>query len=137
MKWLSVVDEDERRHRHPPRRERRRFSDEAFKSAATIFHAAGDVARLKLLERLSDGEWCVSELASLAGANMSTVSQQLRVLRAEHLVTRRREGSHLYYSLADEHVRTIILAALEHANEPSRTSEEPDEPREPRRSRAR
>jgi DNA-binding transcriptional ArsR family regulator len=135
---VLVVVNDDRPHNHAPRRERRRFSDEAFERAATIFHAAGDVARLKLLERLCDGEWCVSELASLAGANMSTVSQQLRLLRAERLVTRRREGSHLYYSLADEHVRTIILAALEHANEPARVaSDEPERPRDARRSRSR
>jgi ArsR family transcriptional regulator len=113
--------DDERQHKHSPRRERRRFSDDAFARAAAIFRVASDVNRLKLLERLSDREWCVSELASVAGANMSTVSQQLRVLRAEHLVTRRREGSHLYYSLADEHVRMIIRAALEHANEPAIT----------------
>ena len=131
-----VVGDDERPHKHPPRRERRRFTDEAFARAAAIYHAAGDVARLKLLERLSDGEWCVSELASLAGANMSTVSQQLRLLRAEHLVTRRREGSHLYYSLADDHVRAIILAALEHANERTRVTEETSEPVE-RRTRKR
>ena len=78
----------------------------------------------------------MSELASLAGANMSTVSQQLRLLRAEHLVTRRREGSHLYYSLADDHVRAIILAALEHANERTRVTEETSEPVE-RRTRKR
>lgn len=95
------------------------------------------MARLKLLERLSDGEWCVSELASLAGANMSTVSQQLRLLRAERLVTRRREGSHLYYSLADDHVRSMIHAALEHASEPARAVEESDEPRDSRRARGR
>ena len=69
---------------------------------------------------------------------MSTVSQQLRVLRAEHLVTRRREGSHLYYSLADEHVRMIIRAALEHANEPPiAISEESEKPRDARRARSR
>ena len=104
-------------HDHPRRAERATYPDEAFERAAGIFRAAGDLGRLRLLERLSDGEWCVSELASLAGSNLSTVSQQLRLLRQERLVRRRREGSHLYYSLADDHVRTLVRATLEHAIE--------------------
>ena len=58
-------------------------SDEAFERAAGLFRAAGDVSRLKLLERLADGEWCVTELAEAAGTGLSTVSQQLRLLRAQ------------------------------------------------------
>ncbi len=42
-------------------------TDDAFERAASLFRAAGDVARLRLLERLADGEWCVTELAEAAG----------------------------------------------------------------------
>lgn len=104
-------------HKHPKRETRGTFEDEAFERAAAIFRAASDVSRLKLLERLAHGEWCVSELAEIAGANMSTVSQQLRLLRTERLVTRRRDGAHLYYSLVDAHVSALIRAALNHASE--------------------
>jgi DNA-binding transcriptional ArsR family regulator len=92
-------------------------SDEAFERAAGLFRAAGDVSRLKLLERLSDGEWCVTELAEAAGTGLSTVSQQLRLLRAERIVRRRREGKHIYYSLADRHMSELVRSALEHAAE--------------------
>ena len=86
--------------------------------AAAIFSAVGDPARLRLLERLArGGEHCVSELAEASGDAMSTVSQRLRLLRAEKLVGRRREGKHVYYALADEHVRALIFAGLEHAAE--------------------
>jgi ArsR family transcriptional regulator len=92
-------------------------SEEAFERAAGLFRAAGDVSRLKLLERLSDGEWCVTELAEAAGTGLSTVSQQLRLLRAERIVRRRREGKHIYYSLSDRHMSELVKSALEHATE--------------------
>jgi DNA-binding transcriptional ArsR family regulator len=100
------------------------IDDASFERAAAIFRAAGDVARLKLLERLSDGEWCVTELAAAAGVGLSTVSQQLRLLRSEDLVKRRRVGKHVFYALADKHVAELIHNALDHA------VEEPSHPHE-------
>ncbi|WP_394828775.1 ArsR/SmtB family transcription factor [Pendulispora albinea] len=94
-------------------------SDEAFERAASLFRTAADVSRLKLLERLADGEWCVTELAEAAGSALSTVSQQLRMLRAERIVSRRRAGKHVFYSLADRHVIDMVHNALEHAAERS------------------
>jgi DNA-binding transcriptional ArsR family regulator len=93
-------------------------SDDQLERAASIFRAAGDISRLKLLHRLSDGEWCVTELAEAAGVGLSTVSQQLRLLRAERIVARRRAGKHIFYSLADSHVSDLIRSAIEHAAEP-------------------
>ncbi|MCL2726137.1 MAG: metalloregulator ArsR/SmtB family transcription factor [Polyangiaceae bacterium] len=94
------------------------ISDEQLERAASIFRAAGELARLKLLYRLCDGEWCVTELADAAGVGLSTVSQQLRLLRAERIVMRRRAGKHIFYSLADTHVSDLIKSAIEHASEP-------------------
>jgi DNA-binding transcriptional ArsR family regulator len=94
------------------------ISDEQLERAAAIFRAAGDLSRLKLLHRLCDGEWCVTELAEAAGVGLSTVSQQLRLLRAERIVSRRRAGKHIFYSLADMHVSDLIKSAIEHAAEP-------------------
>jgi DNA-binding transcriptional ArsR family regulator len=92
-------------------------SDEAFARAAALFRVVGDEARLRLLDRLAEREWCVTELAEAAGVGMSTVSQQLRTLRAERIVQRRRTGKHIYYSLADRHIIELIANALEHAAE--------------------
>ncbi|HEY8430583.1 MAG TPA: helix-turn-helix domain-containing protein [Sandaracinaceae bacterium] len=87
--------------------------------AASLLKAVGDPGRLRLLERLAlGGEQCVTELAAACGEGLSTVSQRLRLLRAEQLVTRRREGKHVYYALADVHVKELIFAALHHAAEP-------------------
>ncbi|HVM12890.1 MAG TPA: helix-turn-helix domain-containing protein [Egibacteraceae bacterium] len=100
----------------------------AYEQAAGIFRAVGDVERLRLLARLAAGERCVTELADAAGAGLSTVSQRLRVLRAEGLVVRRRDGKHVYYSLADGHVAELVSNALAHAG---------DAPRPPHRKGAR
>lgn len=101
------------------------MSAAAFERAAALFRAAGDLARLRLLHRLDAGECCVSELAEASETKLSTLSQQLRVLHAERIVKRRREGKHIYYSLADDHVRELIRAALEHAGEPATPSSYP------------
>lgn len=103
---------------HARRARTRTLSDDQLERAAAIFRAAGDVSRLKLLYRLSDGEWCVTELAEAAGVGLSTVSQQLRLLRAERIVARRRAGKHIFYSLADAHVSDLIQSAIDHAAEP-------------------
>ena len=82
-----------------------------------LFRALGDEARLRTLEMLIDREVCVSEIAEATGEQLSTVSHRLRLLRSEGLVERRREGRHIYYSLADRHVYELVQNALEHASE--------------------
>lgn len=103
-----------------------RATDEQLERAAALFRAAGEVARLRLLERLADGEWCVTELAEAAGVGLSTVSQQLRILRAERVVTRRRAGKHVFYGLADSHIVALLRSAIEHAAEPSQHDHDHD-----------
>jgi DNA-binding transcriptional ArsR family regulator len=106
-------------------------SEDAFSHAASLFRVAGDVARLKLLDRLSEREWCVTELADAAGVGLSTVSQQLRMLRAERIVERRRIGKHIYYSLADRHIIELIANALEHAAEDHHAVDEDEVDQQP------
>lgn len=85
--------------------------------AARMLRAAGDAERLKLLELLKPGERCVTELVQLTGDAMPTVSQRLRQLKTEGLATTRRDGKHIYYALADEHVRELLHNILHHAAE--------------------
>lgn len=104
-------------HQHSVHPRPQPVPDAAFEEAAGLFSAAGDVARLRLLAELGRGERCVTELADQFGAGLSTVSQRLRVLRAEGLVARRRQGKHVFYSLADDHVADLVTSALAHASE--------------------
>ena len=85
--------------------------------AAALFRALGDTSRLRLLERLAGGEYCVTELAAEFDEGISTISQRLKILRAEGIVRRRREGKHIYYSLRDHHISALIASAIEHAQE--------------------
>jgi DNA-binding transcriptional ArsR family regulator len=94
-----------------------RYDDAARERAVRLFKALGDEARLRTLEMLVGREACVSELAAASGEQISTVSHRLRLLRSEGLVNRRREGRHIYYSLADQHVFELVQNALEHAAE--------------------
>ena len=81
------------------------------------FKALGDASRLKILWALEHEEMCVCDLAALLGITESAVSHQLRLLRTLRLVKNRREGTVLYYRLADGHVSQLVRIALEHIRE--------------------
>jgi len=72
--------------------------------AALIGRALADPKRLRVLETLAAGEASVSELSTCVGCHVPNMSQHLAVLRAAGLVTTRREGSTVYYRLADPRV---------------------------------
>ncbi|MDQ4044244.1 MAG: metalloregulator ArsR/SmtB family transcription factor [Chloroflexota bacterium] len=86
-------------------------------AVATLFAILGDPTRIRVLTALAAGELCVCDLAAATGVNRSTVSHQLRVLRAHRLVRRRREGKVAYYALDDDHVLQLLAVAGEHASE--------------------
>jgi DNA-binding transcriptional ArsR family regulator len=114
---------DEHARREPPIRR-----PEAVERAVRLFRALGDEARLRTLDLLVPGEACVTELAQSTGERVSTVSHRLRLLRAEGLVTRRRDGRHIYYRLADRHVLELVENALQHATEDPTDRDEDDDP---------
>jgi DNA-binding transcriptional ArsR family regulator len=86
-------------------------------SLAELFHQMSDFTRLSLLLRLLEGERCVHDLSKEVEVSLSAVSHQLRSLRIAGLVTGRREGRHVFYSLADDHVRILVSTGLEHVRE--------------------
>lgn len=98
-------------------REKSPFRESSFEIASELFSALGDKGRLRLLEYLSRGETCVTELAEYAGEGSSTISHRLKNLKQCRVVTKRREGKHIYYSLSDEHIRLLVLNGLHHAEE--------------------
>lgn len=90
---------------------------ETIYALAETFKTLGDPTRIKLLFALMRQELCVCDLAALIDVSESAVSHQLRVLRGQKLVRFRRDGKNLYYSLDDEHVRTLFAQGLEHVRE--------------------
>ncbi len=85
--------------------------------AAAIFRALGDANRLRLLSLLAQGEMCVTDLTKVLADNLPAVSQRLKLLRAEKLVCTRRQGKHVFYRLADEHINMLIANGLAHGEE--------------------
>ncbi len=98
-------------------REIRKPDPEELFSLAELFHQMSDTTRLGLLINLLSEEKCVCELADQSDVSVSAISHQLRSLRTAKLVTGRREGRHVYYSLADDHVRALVSIGLEHVRE--------------------
>ena len=84
---------------------------------AELFKVFGDSTRIRILFVLSSAEVCVCDLARVLNMTQSAISHQLRILKQNKLVKSRREGKSIFYSLADEHVRTIIDQGREHIEE--------------------
>lgn len=84
---------------------------------AELFRIFGDSTRVKILYALIESELCVGDLAQVLNLSQSTVSHQLRILKDAKLVRFRRDGKIIFYSLADEHVRTILSMGMEHVEE--------------------
>ncbi len=85
---------------------------------ASVFDVLADPTRARILHALSlADELCVCDLALLVGISQSALSHQLRPLRAEGVVGRRKVGRIVYYRLADEHVRGLLADGLRHAAE--------------------
>ena len=83
---------------------------------AELFKGFADVTRVQILMLLLNGEMCVNDIAQAVELTQSAISHQLRLLKQMHLIKYRREGKNILYSLADDHVQTIIQMGLEHIN---------------------
>ena len=82
-----------------------------------LFKGFADPTRVHILYLLADRERCVTEIAEQVELSQSAISHQLRFLKQMHLIKFRREGKNILYSLADDHVKTILQMGLEHVLE--------------------
>lgn len=92
-------------------------SEEDLSATAELFKAFGDPTRLRILSTLASREICVCDIAEVLGMTQSAISHQLRALRQIKLIKSRRQGRAIYYSLADDHVVSILACATEHIRE--------------------
>ena len=82
---------------------------------AKLFKGFADPTRVHILcLLLTQEEMCVTEITEKAEVSQSAISHQLQLLKQTHLIKFRREGKNVYYSLADDHVRTILQMVQEH-----------------------
>ena len=85
--------------------------------AAEFFKAFSDKTRIRILSALAIGELCVCDIAEVLGMTQSAISHQLRFLKELRLVSNRKEGKTVYYTLNDDHIGTILAQGLTHIQE--------------------
>ena len=88
--------------------------EETLYDLAELYKVLGDSTRMRILYVLFEAELCVCDIAALLSMSVSAISHQLRVLKGARLVRYRREGKAIFYSLADDHVRTMLAQGMEH-----------------------
>ena len=91
--------------------------DEQLQDLGDLFKIFGDTTRIKIMYALHEDELCVCAIAELLGMTQSAISHQLKTLKDANLVSARRDGKTIYYSLSDEHVKSIIAQGFEHISE--------------------
>ncbi len=91
--------------------------EETLYDLSDFFKIFGDSTRMSILFAIDGAPMCVCDIAELLGMTKSAVSHQLKVLRQSDLITYRKSGKNVFYTLADDHVRDIIEKALEHIKE--------------------
>ncbi len=82
------------------------------RTVARFFQVLADPTRVRMIKALADGEWCVSDLTHALKMDQPAVSHQLKYLRELGLVTWKKTGRHVYYTLADSHVRETLIASI-------------------------
>ena len=95
------------------------MSKEEINKMAELFEVLSDSTRIRIIWMLNE-ENCVSQIAEELHMTQSAISHQLRVLRVNNLVQKRRKGKQIYYKVNDEHVGRILKIGMEHVNEKSR-----------------
>ena len=96
---------------------REMLCEKEYDDLSLIFDMFGDSTRLKIMSALFTSELCVGDLAALLEMSTSAISHQLASLKKTKLVTTRKIGKNVYYSMADEHIENIYRMALEHIRE--------------------
>lgn len=92
-------------------------AEETLYDMAELFKIFGDTTRIRILYALFSSEMCVCDIADLLNMTQSAISHQLRILKQARLVKFRKDGKSVYYSLDDDHIKTILYQGLSHVNE--------------------
>jgi len=102
-------------HPHPPAS--LAPDEEKLYDLADLFRLFGDSTRVRILYQLTESPLCVCDIAARLDMTQSAISHQLRLLKQAKLVRSKRDGKTALYSLADDHVRTILDQGMEHVSE--------------------
>jgi len=90
---------------------------ENIKDTVALFKIFSDYTRLRIIELLAEGEYCVQDISDTLQTSQSAISHQLKLLRDLNVVKTRKDGKQVFYSLKDEHVKEIYKMGYSHATE--------------------
>ena len=96
---------------------KRLLQEDILLEMADFYKALSDSTRIKILDVLYEGEFCVCDISVLINMTKSATSHQLKYLREMNLIKSRRQGKEVYYSLADRHVKEVFEISREHIME--------------------
>lgn len=85
---------------------------------AEIFRLMGEPNRLSIILAVQREDKSVGQIAKELGQSASLVSHHLRLLRAARVLKARRQGKHVFYGAADQHIERVIADMTEHVAEP-------------------
>ncbi|WP_408634115.1 ArsR/SmtB family transcription factor [Planococcus lenghuensis] len=95
-----------------------RIKQEDITGMAKIFKVLGDENRAKIAFALcEEDELCVCDIANIIGSSVATASHHLRAMKTMGLAKHRKDGKLAFYSLDDDHIRQLLLIALDHRKE--------------------
>lgn len=92
-------------------------SKDLLNGLSEFFKIFGDTTRLRILDILLNGSMCVNEISEKLEMSQSSVSHQLKHLRASNLVKTEKIGQMVKYSISDDHIKIIMKYGLEHIGE--------------------
>ena len=96
------------------RAQKRMITENQYSELSEFFKIFGNPTRLKIISLLTTDDLCVCDICEALNLNQTTVSNQLRILRANNIVKYKKEGKMARYSLTDLHIEMIYKVGLEH-----------------------
>lgn len=93
------------------------IDDESLLNIADFYKALSDSTRIKIINLLEKNELCVCDISNILNMTKSAVSHQLKNLREMNLITSRKVGKEVWYTLADDHVKQVFDISLAHVME--------------------
>lgn len=80
---------------------------------AQFFQVLSDPTRVRIIKALAEGEWCVTDLVDALKMDQPAISHQLKYLRKLGMVSYRKKGRHVYYTLSDDQLRDVLFNTME------------------------
>ena len=84
------------------------------RTIAQFFQVLSDPTRVRIIKALAEGEWCVTDLVDALKMDQPAVSHQLKYLRSLNLVSYRKKGRHVYYTLDNDQLRDVLFNGIKH-----------------------